>query len=67
VADFSEAIRIDPGYDSPYYNRGLVYYDLGRHEQAIAEFRSYLELAPPDDEPWRTNAQQYIEEMQRQR
>ena len=66
IAYFTEAIRIDPGFAGAYYNRGLSHYYLGEYEQAIADFESYLLLALPDD-PFRTRAQQYIEELQEQR
>jgi tetratricopeptide (TPR) repeat protein len=67
IADFTEAIRIDPNLALAYYNRGVARYDLGKYEEAITDFESYMLLAPPDAQPSRACAQQYIEEMQEYR
>ena len=46
LADFSEAIRLDPEYASAYYNRGITYDDLGQYEQALADYTEAIRLNP---------------------
>ena len=38
IADFSEAIRINPNEATFYYNRGLAKFHLGQHEAAIDDY-----------------------------
>ena len=37
IACFTEAIRINPDYADAYLIRGMVYYDVGDHDKAIAD------------------------------
>ena len=39
IADFSEAIRLDPELDSAYYNRGYAYAKKGDSDRAIPIIR----------------------------
>nr|KAG8541847.1 hypothetical protein GDO81_028147 [Engystomops pustulosus] len=39
IDDYTEAIRVNPKFEVPYYNRGLILYRLG-------ECCSFLELSP---------------------
>ncbi|MBZ0309786.1 MAG: tetratricopeptide repeat protein, partial [Anaerolineae bacterium] len=45
VADFSDAIQLDSGYEDAYYNRGMAYYQTGNYRAAVADFNNLLELA----------------------
>ena len=45
VADFNEAIRLQPGDVTAYFIRGASHADLGRYEKAIADLETALELA----------------------
>jgi len=38
VTDFTKAIEIDPNYANAYNNRGSIYSDKGRHDQAISDY-----------------------------
>jgi len=38
IADFTEAIRLDPKDWYPYHNRGLAYHDKGEPDRAIADY-----------------------------
>ncbi len=38
IADFAEAIRINPKYGEAYYNRALVYEKKGEFDKARADF-----------------------------
>ena len=42
LADFDEAIKLDPGSAEARYNRIYVYYETGRHKEALAEIDTYL-------------------------
>ncbi|MGF1492636.1 MAG: trypsin-like peptidase domain-containing protein [Microcoleaceae cyanobacterium] len=44
IADYTEAIRINPGYADAYYNRGLAYANLKQFEKAIADLEAAAEL-----------------------
>ena len=46
IADFDEAIKLNPNDANAYYNRGLAYKKKGDKEQAIADFRKALEIDP---------------------
>ncbi|MEM6801529.1 MAG: tetratricopeptide repeat protein, partial [Bacteroidota bacterium] len=43
--DFNEAIRLKPDYTEAYYNRGLLYYNMKRYGEAIADMEVVLELS----------------------
>jgi len=44
IADFSQAIGIDPRQVSVYVNRGLAYRDKGDLDRAIADFSKAIEI-----------------------
>ena len=46
VADFTEAIRLDPNNADVYYNRALVYYSEDNYARALADCRTALCLEP---------------------
>jgi lipoprotein NlpI len=46
VADFNEAIRLDPEFALAYNNRGLAYRDKGEFDRAIADFNEAIRLEP---------------------
>jgi tetratricopeptide (TPR) repeat protein len=46
IADYNEAIHLDPGYANAYTNRGLTYERRSRRDEAIADFRQALLLQP---------------------
>src|SRR3954469_24531713 len=46
LAEFAEAIRIDPKYALAYQKRGNAYYDLGRYDNAVAEYTEAVRLDP---------------------
>ncbi len=50
IADFSEAIRLDPKFAEAYVARALAYERKGERDKARADFRALLEL-PARDEP----------------
>ncbi|XP_054239639.1 tetratricopeptide repeat protein 32 [Indicator indicator] len=46
MEDYTAAIDCQPGFEVPYYNRGLVLYRLGCFDEAMKDFRKVLELNP---------------------
>ena len=52
IADYTEAIRINPDYALAYYNRATAYQELGDADKAAADFARAKELGyePPDED-----------------
>ena len=46
IADYSEAVRIDPNNAKAYYDRGLAYRSNGKRDKAIADFSEAIRLDP---------------------
>jgi tetratricopeptide (TPR) repeat protein len=46
IADFNEAIELNPEYTDVYYNRGAARYTLGKLVSALADFDKAIELDP---------------------
>ena len=46
IADFNEAIRLDPTYTNAYNNRGKAYNRKGDYDRAIADFNEAIRLDP---------------------
>src|SRR5260370_1411901 len=46
IADFTEAIRLDPKYAEAYYNRAGAYGNKGDLDRAIADLSEAIRLAP---------------------
>ena len=46
LADFNQAIRLNPKYADAYNYRGAIYYNQGEHEKALADFNQAIRLNP---------------------
>ena len=46
IDDYSRAIRINPDYANAYYNRGVVYYDLGKDQLALDDYSRAIRINP---------------------
>lgn len=46
IADYSEAIRLDPTLYPPRINRGLIYFDKDDYGRAITDFSEAIRLSP---------------------
>ena len=46
IADYTEALRLDPKYTFAYYNRGDAYRYNGDLDRAIADYTEALRLVP---------------------
>ena len=59
VASFGEAIRIQPEVAGLYEARGTACMYGGRHDEAIADYTTDIELEPDDAGHWRRRAHAY--------
>jgi len=48
IADFAEAIRINPKYSSAYTNRGVAYVEEHDYDRALADYNVAIRLDPKD-------------------
>jgi lipoprotein NlpI len=46
MADFDQALKINPNYAEAYNNRGIVYRNKGDYNKAIADFEAVLRIDP---------------------
>ena len=52
IADFTEAIRLKPGFPEAYNNRGNGYSALKQYEKAVSDFTEAIRLKPDLAEPY---------------
>lgn len=52
IANFNEAIRLDPNYDYAYHNRGQAWSASGRDDLALADFNRAIQINPSVAEPY---------------
>jgi len=50
IADYDEAIRLDPTYTFAYYNRGDAWEQKHDFQKALADYNKFVELAPTDSD-----------------
>ena len=46
IADYGQALRIDPNDTQAYYNRGIAYHRKGQYDLAIADYSRALRIDP---------------------
>jgi tetratricopeptide (TPR) repeat protein len=46
LTNYNRDIKIKPNSANAYYNRGLVYYNLGKYEKALADYNQAIQLKP---------------------
>ena len=56
LADYDQAIRLQPESAEPYYNRGSARERRGQYEEAIADYDQAIILQPGDVEAYRNRA-----------
>jgi tetratricopeptide (TPR) repeat protein len=61
IADFSEAIRLNPNLIEAYNDRGTAYSILGENAKAIADFNEAIRLKPNDPEAYYNRGVTYRE------
>jgi tetratricopeptide (TPR) repeat protein len=52
IADYDEAIRLDPTYANAFNNRGNTYYRKANYDRAIADYNEAIRLDPKDANPF---------------
>jgi tetratricopeptide (TPR) repeat protein len=52
ITQYSEKIRINPRDATAYNKRGMVWYDLGEYDKAIADYTEALRIKPNDAALW---------------
>jgi tetratricopeptide (TPR) repeat protein len=57
IADYTNAIEINPDFSSAYYNRGIAWAKKEKYEQAIKDFEKVAQIDPHK----RANAEKQIE------
>ncbi len=67
LEDFNTAIDLAPDDAEAYFQRGLLYYSVLQtgqtlHDEALADFRHYLDLAP--EGPYADQAREYIDTLE---
>src|SRR5262244_419059 len=45
IADYDQAIKLDPNYARAFYNRGISYDDKGLHDRAIEDYTHAIRLS----------------------
>ena len=45
MADYTQAIRLDPNYSTPYMRRGCLYSEMGEYDKAIADLTQAIAIA----------------------
>jgi tetratricopeptide (TPR) repeat protein len=61
IADFTEAIEINPQYANAYYLRALTYVETRNYHRAIADFTQTIQLVPDNADIYFERSQAYIE------
>ena len=59
IADYTEAIRLDPKYKQAYTNRGVSYAKKGEYDKAIADFTEAIRLNPTQPMSYMNRANAY--------
>jgi tetratricopeptide (TPR) repeat protein len=60
VADYDQAIRLNPEFAKAYANRGLAYTKLGQHLQAVKDFDEAIRLKPDFADAYGNRGNAYI-------
>lgn len=61
IADFSDALRLNPNLIEAYNNRGTAYSILGENAKAIADYNEAIRLQPNDPEAYYNRGVTYRE------
>ena len=61
IADYSQAIRIDPEYATAYNNRGLSYHQLGIYEKEIQDYTEAIRIDPEYADAYYNRALSYAD------
>lgn len=64
ASSFEKALTLNPAYGEARYNLGLTYAALGRHDEAVEQFQTYLNNTP--DAPDTAQVKEWITRLQSQ-
>src|SRR5260370_634555 len=64
IADYTEAIRLNPDYGGAYYSRGNAYYDLEQYDEAIADYNEATRLKPAYADAYNNRGNAYVDVKQ---
>ena len=64
LADYNQALRINPDYAEAYGNRGLVYAQLGEREKAVTDMEKAAQLLCQQRNPACETAQEWLRQLQ---
>jgi C4-dicarboxylate-specific signal transduction histidine kinase len=53
LKNYDQAIKLNPYYSDPYYNRGLIYYQFKQYQKVIEDYSQVITLAPNDPEAYK--------------
>lgn len=67
IADYSEALKLDPSDADIYNNRGNAFRRKGQHDRAIADYNEAIKLAPNDPDPVNGRGNAYFSKGDRDR
>jgi len=59
IADYNQAIALNPNFANAYYNRGNAYYAKGELDGAVADFTQVITLTPKDDRAYNNRGLAY--------
>ncbi|MCZ8117128.1 MAG: tetratricopeptide repeat-containing serine protease family protein, partial [Microcystis sp. LE18-22.4A] len=48
LAEYNQAIELNPNYAMAYYNRGILYQDLQKYELALSDYSKAIDINPND-------------------
>jgi len=64
IADYTEALRLDPNQANAYYGRGFIHMQRESYDLALSDFQRYVELTSDSQDPiWREKAKAYIHNL----
>jgi tetratricopeptide (TPR) repeat protein len=63
IAEYNQAIEIDPDYPETYFNRGYAYELLRENDLAVADFESFLSFEKHWNEEMVSMAQRHIKDL----
>ncbi|MCP4781912.1 MAG: tetratricopeptide repeat protein [Hyphomicrobium sp.] len=67
IADYNEAIKLNPEFALAYYGRGSAYKDIGEFVRAVADADKVIEINPQDPEAYANRGSAYVAKGDKER
>ena len=61
ILDYTQAVKLDPGFGVGFYNRARAYVFKQQYDLAIRDFEEAIRINPEDGDPYRGKAKAYEE------